>query len=92
MQLVAFRGSTFLLLRPRAVALTPNHTQQFTASSANVTWSVNGINGGTPSVGTITSSGLYTLTPSNVTSAQAAKLFSHSLDGIPRPRRSTSPT
>jgi hypothetical protein len=35
-------------------------TQQFTASQPNVTWSVNGVAGGNSSVGTISSTGLYT--------------------------------
>ena len=44
---------------PRAVALTSNMTQQFTAGG-NVTWSVDGVVGGSAAVGTITGAGLYT--------------------------------
>jgi fibronectin type 3 domain-containing protein len=58
----AFTG---LLVSPRNVALTPGQTQQYTASvpgggSPPVTWSVDGVAGGSSSVGTITSGGLYT--------------------------------
>jgi chitodextrinase len=61
MQLVAFRASTpGLSISPRATALTPARTQQFAASGGGVTWSVNGIAGGSASVGTISASGLYT--------------------------------
>ena len=52
-------------IAPFSVSLAPGGTQTFSASvegSANpaVTWSVNGIAGGDPSVGTITSAGVYT--------------------------------
>lgn len=50
---------------PPAVSLSVSQTQQFTAtvtstSNKNVTWDVNGVAGGTATVGTISSSGLYT--------------------------------
>ena len=45
---------------PRVTALTFTRTQQFTASSGSVTWSVDGVAGGTASSGTITTGGLYT--------------------------------
>jgi hypothetical protein len=53
---------------PASAALVPGGTVQFSASGAgvsntNVTWSVNGTTGGSPAVGTITSSGLYTAPP-----------------------------
>ena len=50
---------------PPAVSLSVSQTQQFTATvtstgNKNVTWDVNGVAGGTATVGTISSSGLYT--------------------------------
>ena len=46
---------------PRVTALTFTRTQQFTsASSGSVTWSVDGVVGGSASSGTITTAGLYT--------------------------------
>ncbi|HTS06452.1 MAG TPA: choice-of-anchor D domain-containing protein, partial [Candidatus Eisenbacteria bacterium] len=54
---------------PRASVITSIQTQQFTANGAvgTVTWSVDGVIGGTSSTGTITTSGLYT-PPSSVSS------------------------
>lgn len=45
---------------PKRAAITITQTQQFTASPATVTWSVNGIVGGNATVGTISTTGLYT--------------------------------
>ncbi|MBZ5676611.1 MAG: fibronectin type III domain-containing protein [Acidobacteriia bacterium] len=45
---------------PRVTVLTFTGTQQFNASTGGVTWSVDGSVGGSPSAGTITSTGLYT--------------------------------
>lgn len=50
---------------PTQVSLPANGTQQFTAavsgsSDQNVTWLVNGVPGGAPSLGSISASGLYT--------------------------------
>ena len=45
---------------PRVAALTFTRTQQFTASSGSVTWSVDGVPGGSASSGIITTGGLYT--------------------------------
>jgi uncharacterized membrane protein len=52
---------------PRAAVVTFIQTQQFTATSGfgSVTWSVDGVVGGSPASGTITSNGLYT-PPSSV--------------------------
>jgi hypothetical protein len=50
---------TGFAVTPRVAVLTPTQTQQFTASGT-VTWSVDGIVGGTASTGTITPTGLYT--------------------------------
>jgi hypothetical protein len=44
---------------PRTSVLTFTGTQQFTASSGNATWSVDGVVGGSASTGTISTSGLY---------------------------------
>jgi hypothetical protein len=60
MQMVAFRTSTSFGVSPRVATLTPTRTQQFAATAAGVSWSVNGIAGGSAAVGTITSTGLYT--------------------------------
>ena len=47
-------------ISPHVVTLTLTQTQQFTANSTGVTWSVDGVAGGSPTTGTITSTGLYT--------------------------------
>ena len=52
-------------ISPTSASLEPNATAQFTAtvvgtSNTAVTWSVDGINGGSSTVGTISTSGLYT--------------------------------
>ncbi|HME71568.1 MAG TPA: pyrrolo-quinoline quinone [Myxococcota bacterium] len=62
MQLVAFKraGPATPTVSPRVTALTFTRTQQFTASlTSSVTWSVDGVVGGSPSSGTITTTGLY---------------------------------
>jgi len=46
-------------ISPRAVSVTSTQTQQFT-SAAGVTWSVDGVIGGSPATGTISPTGLYT--------------------------------
>ena len=48
------------VVSPRVAVITPRQSQQFSVNSGGVTWSVNGIVGGSASVGTITSGGLYT--------------------------------
>src|SRR5207245_4287156 len=58
-------GSAGLSVTPRTAALTFTQTQQFTASNNNVVWSVDGVVGGSTSVGTISPSGLYS-PPSSV--------------------------
>ena len=47
-------------ISPHVVTLTLTQTQQFTANSTGVTWSVDGVAGGSPTTGTVTSTGLYT--------------------------------
>ena len=64
----AVHGSTSLTVTagfsvsPRAAVVTFIQTQQFTATSGfgTVTWSVDGVVGGSPTAGTITTNGLYT--------------------------------
>lgn len=58
-------ASTTVSVSPLQSSLTPGQTLQFTASisgvvSSNVTWAIDGIAGGNSTVGTISSSGLYT--------------------------------
>ena len=58
----AFTG---LFLTPKQSTLTPGQTQQFTATvpgsgTPTVTWSVDGVTGGSSTVGTISASGIYT--------------------------------
>ena len=49
-----------LTVSPQVTALTFTRTQQFTSSVSPVTWSVDGVTGGSTGSGTITTSGLYT--------------------------------
>jgi 6-phosphogluconolactonase (cycloisomerase 2 family) len=49
-----------LTISPSSARLVLGGVQQFTSSDPNVTWSVNGIAGGGATVGTISSTGLYT--------------------------------
>src|SRR3954469_14396040 len=54
-----------VVVHPKTVGLTFTQTQQFTATVSNTTnksvrWTVDGITGGNSTVGTISSSGLYT--------------------------------
>src|ERR1700722_15112699 len=67
MQMAAFRttgtGGAFSTITPRHSALTLQQKQQFTTNAPGGTtlnWSVDGIAGGNATVGTISSSGLYT--------------------------------
>jgi hypothetical protein len=52
-------GFAGLSVSPRAAALTFTRSQQFTANSSGVVWSVDGAIGGSVSSGTITAAGLY---------------------------------
>jgi hypothetical protein len=57
---VTVMGAAAFTVKPRVAPLTLSQTQQFTAAgSASLTWSVDGVTGGNPTVGTISSSGLY---------------------------------
>ena len=72
-------GPVPLVVTPASAALAPGATAQFSASgtgvsNTNVTWSVNGMVGGSPAVGTVTASGLYMAPPglsAQVVSVQA---------------------
>ena len=60
-QAVSLSGTgTGFAVSPRVVDLTFTRTQQFTATGGTVTWSVDGVPGGSTTSGTITSTGLYT--------------------------------
>jgi hypothetical protein len=57
--------SPIISVSPKTAALYPTQQQQFTVSgdgtsNTQVTWQVNGATGGSPSVGTVDSTGLYT--------------------------------
>ncbi|HEY2345888.1 MAG TPA: right-handed parallel beta-helix repeat-containing protein [Xanthomonadaceae bacterium] len=63
---------------PHSVAKAPNKHAQFVAAVAgssdqNVTWLVNGVPGGAPSIGTISATGLY-IAPADVPTAFAANV------------------
>ena len=45
---------------PKTATLTPILTQQFTATTSGITWSVDGVVGGNATSGTISTNGLYT--------------------------------
>jgi hypothetical protein len=56
-------GTSAVTINPQVAPLTSQQTQQFAATvsgGGSVTWSVDGISGGSSTVGTISSSGLYT--------------------------------
>lgn len=73
-----FTTSTFTVLtlqvNPSQASVLPRQTQQFNAivpsqlGNTSVTWSINGINGGNSTVGTISSAGLYSAP--NITNIQ----------------------
>lgn len=60
MSIGSLHAATVTVTPPRAAVTVTTQTQQFTSSVAGVTWSVDNIVGGNTTVGTITSSGLYT--------------------------------
>jgi hypothetical protein len=53
------QATTGFSISPRVAVFNNNRTQQFTASSGSVTWSVDGVTGGSASLGTISATGLY---------------------------------
>src|SRR3954469_19817216 len=62
---IAASAQVTVSVRPRTAGLTFTQTQQFTATVANTTnkslrWTVDGIAGGNSTVGTVSTSGLYT--------------------------------
>ena len=65
-----------VVVSPTQVSLPANGTQQFSATVSgstdqNVTWLVNGVPGGAPSLGTVSASGLYTA-PANASASFTA--------------------
>jgi len=61
MLLTGLAWSVGITVSPKhAAVVVSTQTQQFTSSDANVTWSVDGVAGGSASVGTISATGLYT--------------------------------
>ena len=59
--LVSAWGQTSVMVSPKRAAVTATtQTQRFTASVSNVRWSVDSVTGGNTTVGTISTSGLYT--------------------------------
>jgi len=60
-QSTAKPATTTVTVSPqRAAVVTTTQTQQFTSSPTTVTWSVDGVAGGNTTVGTISTTGLYT--------------------------------
>src|SRR5207253_1334995 len=62
---VSSSSGVSVAISPTSATLAPQQTQQFTATvsgttNSAVTWSVDGINGGNSTTGTISSTGLYT--------------------------------
>jgi hypothetical protein len=69
LQTVLLKGTgtlpTPVAVMPKSASITPNQTVAYVATiggvqSSNVTWAVDGVNGGNATVGTISGSGLYT--------------------------------
>src|SRR5262249_19801286 len=68
---------TGLIPTPRQTTLTPGQTQQFSATvpgggSPTVTWSVDGVSGGSAAVGMISAGGVYTAPASSGTHTVSA--------------------
>jgi hypothetical protein len=83
-------GGSGLTVTPRRYVTTPAVPVQFTASGAT-SWSVDGVDGGNDTVGTISSSGLYqppnsgaqhTITASNGTSSGTATVWVSTVNGV----------
>jgi hypothetical protein len=53
-------ATTLIAVTPRMAVLTATQTQTFTTTASNVTWSVDGVGGGSSVTGTISTAGLYT--------------------------------
>ena len=84
-------AATITVTPARAGVTTTTQTQQFTASASGVAWSVDGVAGGNATVGTISSTGLYTppakagshtITASNASSAGTATVFVTDLPSV----------
>jgi hypothetical protein len=83
-------GGGGLMVTPRRYVTTPSVTVQFTASGAT-SWSVDGVDGGDDTVGTISGSGLYappssagqhTITASDGTSSGTATVWVSTVQGV----------
>jgi fibronectin type 3 domain-containing protein len=80
-------GSVTVTVSPRRAGLTTSQSQVFVATvtgtaNTNVTWSVDGVNGGNSTIGTVTSGGLYTPPSSaGVHSITATSVASSSASG-----------
>jgi hypothetical protein len=76
-----FQVLSGLGVSPRSAVLTFQETQQFQTSdtSTNVTWSIDGIQGGNNTVGTISTSGLYT--PPAIVGQHVVKATSPTMSG-----------
>lgn len=90
-------------MSPASAGVQTGGTVQFTASGGAVTWSVNGVAGGNATVGTISSSGLYTApasVPSGAVTVRATSTADTSksatasvtVTGAPAPSPAPSPT
>jgi len=70
-------GSTSISVSPTSAALQVNGKQQF-SSSTSATWKVNGTTGGNSTVGTISTSGMYTA-PASVPSGGSVSVTAQSI-------------
>jgi hypothetical protein len=82
---------TITVTPERAAVTATTQTQQFTSSPTNVTWSVDGVVGGNTTVGTISTTGLYTppatagnhtITAASGTSKTSASIAVTNLTGV----------
>jgi len=81
-----FRVLGVITIAPATASLGVGATQQFVATeggaeTTNVIWSVNGIVGGDPTVGTVSPQGLYTA-PATITSLQTVAVTATSKDDV----------
>lgn len=79
---IAAAQTVTVSVSPTSASLTTGKTQQFSASvsgttNTSVTWEVNGVQGGNTTVGTISTSGLYTA-PANVPSGGSVTVTARS--------------
>jgi hypothetical protein len=77
-------GTVTVTVSPRRIGLTPSQSQTFVATvsgtaNGSVTWSVDGVDGGNSTIGTITSGGLYSPPDSSGVHAITATSVANSL-------------